>query len=601
MTPAPAIDPAREWLAQGNTALARGDAGQAEAFYRQAVAANAANAVPRLNLAFACLETGNPQEARQLLMQALELRTPQQDIAHETHFLLARACVLCGDTEAALAHCEAAAAARPDFSEPIELGVQLQLQLGRLDAALGWAPRLPPRADSAPALLRLAHLLSQAGRHADALSVLERLLAFSDPTEALEARAILLFDLARPQEAIDQFEVVLARKGDDPDTLSSLAAALALAGRFEEAVERSQQALDLAPAHRNASVNQGRALIELLRVDEAAEVSDRAVRAHPGDAELQWNRGMANLLAGRLKAAWPDHEVRWRIVKRDRPTLGLPQWDGTQSLRGRTLLLLAEQGLGDAIQFLRFVPMLAVEAGRVLVQLPKPLVPLTLGLPPNCTVLREGEAFPPPDFELPMLSLPLAFGTTLASVPAPIPYLHADAARRAAWAERLPPRRGSGQRIGLVWSGNPEHKNDGNRSIALSRLHGLKRLPHQFVSLQPQVRDSDLQALADWPELKHFGTALQDFAETAAVIANLDLVISVDTSVAHLAGAMGAPVWVLLPHCPDWRWLLGRPDSPWYPTARLFRQPGRGAWDDVVQALIDALGPSQQPNPGPLF
>jgi tetratricopeptide (TPR) repeat protein len=597
-SPGPADPSSSEWLARGNAALAGGEIAQAEACYRRAVAGDTGDALARLNLGFACLETGKPQEARTWLAQALERRRPDQAIGHEVHFLLARACLQCGETGTALSHCEAAVAARPDFGEALEMGVQLLARTARYEEALAWAGRLPARPAAVPTLLALAQSLYEARRHADALAILERLLALvPDHLEALEGRANVLFELGRAQDAIDQFQVVLPHKRSDANTLSSLAAALIRAGRFEEAVERTDEALRFAPTHLQALGNQGRALIELLRVQEAAQLAERGLLHHPADPDLRWIRAMAHLLAGRLEQGWPDYEVRWHVMKRPQPTVGRPRWNGRDPLRGRTIILLLEQGLGDALQVLRYIPMVAAEAAQVLVELPPPLMPLATKLPPNCRLVRGGETFAPPDFELPLLSLPLAFRTSLATLPAGVSYLEADAAREAQWAALLPPRPPGGLRIGLVWSGNPEHLNDHNRSIPLAGLHALQQLPHQFVSLQPQVRESDAGALAAWPALKHFGAGLRDFADTAAIASQLDLVISVDTSVAHLAGALGRPVWILLPYCPDWRWLLDRDDSPWYPSARLFRQRERGGWPQVVQQLVEALAPGARPHP----
>jgi hypothetical protein len=333
--------------------------------------------------------------------------------------------------------------------------------------------------------------------------------------------------------------------------------------------------------------NKLQALLNLLRVREAGELARHAAALYPDDADLRWNLAVAQLLLGDFDAGFAAHEARWQAAGfGSRPVAAIearPRWSGRESLRGGTILLFAEQGLGDSIQFLRYVPLVAAQAREVWLQVPPALASLAAGMAPNCRLLAAGEPWPEFDWQCPLLSLPHAFRTRLADVPASIPYLHANDLQVQQWQARLPAD--GRRRVGIVWSGNPGHGNDRNRSIALGLFRQLAAEPCLFVSLQPQVRESDRAALAAWPGLLDLGPQLNDFADTAALLATLDLVITVDTSVAHLAGALGRPVWVLLPYCPDWRWLLERTDSPWYPTARLYRQPARGDWAPVLAAV----------------
>jgi hypothetical protein len=254
-------------------------------------------------------------------------------------------------------------------------------------------------------------------------------------------------------------------------------------------------------------------------------------------------------------------------------------------LSGKTILLYAEQGVGDCLQFARYAPLVARRGARVLLAVHRELKALLSNLAD--AVFAEGEPLPPFDLRCPLLSLPLAFGTTLATIPDNVPYVHADAEQVARWQTRLGP---SGSlRVGLAWSGNPAHKNDYRRSLAFDCLAPVLALPDvQFVSLQKKVRPADAERLRRSP-LIDLAAELNDFADTAAVVASLDLVIAVDTAVAHLAGAMGKPTWVLLPFSPDWRWLLDRDNSPWYPTARLFRQPRIGDWASVIARVAEEL------------
>ena len=249
-------------------------------------------------------------------------------------------------------------------------------------------------------------------------------------------------------------------------------------------------------------------------------------------------------------------------------------------MHGKTVLLQAEQGFGDTIQFIRYLPMVIAKGGRVVLEIPDDLRPLIGHIDGVTAIMRRGEALPHFDVHCPLMSLALAFGTTLDTIPAPVPYLHAPAERISSWRIRLAGTKGP--RVGLVWSGKPTHKNDHNRSIPLALLAPLLRMPGMtFVSLQKDYRDTDRAALGALPLLR-LDDALSDFADTAAVIAALDLVIAVDTAAAHLTGALGKPLWLLLPAIGDWRWLTERADSPWYPSARLFRQPRIGDWQSAL-------------------
>jgi hypothetical protein len=257
---------------------------------------------------------------------------------------------------------------------------------------------------------------------------------------------------------------------------------------------------------------------------------------------------------------------------------------GAEPLAGKTILLYAEQGLGDSLQFIRYVPRVAQAAARVWLKIDDALAALRLPLTDNVVLL--GTDGPQLDLQCPLMSLPRAFRTEIATIPG-APYVAAPTDAITAWAERLPPRRGT--RVGLVWAGNPEHINDRNRSIALAQLLPLLAADAEFLSLQRDLRPGDDALLREHPDLIHLGSALAGFADTAAVVDQLDLIITIDSAVAHLAGAMGKPVWILLPFCPDWRWLLDREDNPWYPSARLFRQPAIGDWGSVIERVASEL------------
>jgi len=313
---------------------------------------------------------------------------------------------------------------------------------------------------------------------------------------------------------------------------------------------------------------------------------DRALAVRPNYAEARWNMSLVQLLTGDFYGGWREYEWRWKnkgleLFKRD---FAQPLWLGETEIEGKTILLHSEQGFGDTIQFSRYVPLIAARGARVLLEVPAPLKDLVVSLAGVAQVISAQDEPPRFDLHCPLLSLPLALGTRMETIPAHVPYFAVPAESMRRWHAAL----GSKHRlrIGLAWSGGPRHKKDANRSIKLHSLLPFLDVEADFISLQKDVRADDATVLQGRTDLAHFGDKLDTFADTAAVIGSLDLVISVDTSVAHLAGALAKPVWILLPFLPDWRWLLDREDSPWYPTARLFRQNAPGDWSSVISLVV---------------
>ncbi len=334
---------------------------------------------------------------------------------------------------------------------------------------------------------------------------------------------------------------------------------------------------DLVEAHLHLGITQ------LLQgnLRSAAECFKRVRELAPENSEARTFLGYVHLLEGNLPLGWSEHEYRWRTPHflRDRQKFPQPLWKG-EPLKGSRILLRAEQGLGDTLQFVRYVPLVAARGGNVVLEVQTRLQRLLARSPGAAEVIRRGEARPEADWQCPLMSLPLAFATDLNSIPAEIPYVQPDPAQIAAWGQRLA---GNSLRIGLAWGGSPTFPYERWRSIPLEQLAPLTQLEGTtFYSLQMGPQASQVKQLGSGVRLIDLQDEQQDLADTAAIVANLGLVISIDTSVAHLAGAMGKPVWILLHKSPDWRWLLEREDSPWYPTARLFRQSTLGNWLDVV-------------------
>jgi len=371
--------------------------------------------------------------------------------------------------------------------------------------------------------------------------------------------------------------------------LSNLGNLLSRQGRLADAEACQRQALEIEPNYVAALCNLGSTLHDLGRIDEANASYRRALEIEPDCAQAQWNASMSKLLTCNFAEGWEQYEWRWQTdafltTKRH---FTQAQWSGRQSLQGKTILLHAEQGLGDILQFCRYAKIVAAHGATVILQVPAALKTVLSGLAGVTRLITDDDPLPALDLHCPLLSLPLACGTTLASIPADIPYLFAQASITAMWRERLPATHLP--RVGVAWSGNPLHRHDYKRSIALSDFADLFDAQSQFVCLQKEVRNSDQNVLNAHPDLVYFGDALQDFAQTAALIDLLDLVITVDTAVAHLAAAMGKTVWILLPFQADWRWLMQRSDSPWYPNARLFRQTGINDWSNVISEVQYAL------------
>ena len=365
--------------------------------------------------------------------------------------------------------------------------------------------------------------------------------------------------------------------------------ALADLRRPEEAVASFDRALELQPDYVEALVNRGNLLQELRRPEDALRSFSRAVELRPGFAIAHYNEGLCRLQIGDFENGWRAHEWRMQVEQLDKAKRDFkpPLWLGEEPLLGKTILLHAEQGLGDTIQFCRYARLVASQGATVLMEVQPWLKSLLTQVEGVNRLFVFGETLPAFDCHCPLLSLPLAFKTTLESIPPDVPYLGSDPIAVSKWRSKL--SNPTLPRVGLVWSGATTHRNDHNRSIPLANFAWLVSDRVQLVSLQKEVRAADKLVLDERKDIQYLGDDLDDFTDTAALVELMDLVITVDTVVAHLAGAMGKPVWILLPFNPDWRWLLEREDSPWYPTARLFRQPAPGDWNSVIARLKSEL------------
>ncbi len=477
---------------------------------------------------------------------------------------------------------------------------------------------------SPDALSNLGMVLNTLKRGPEALAALDKALAIApDHADALNNRGNVLLDLKRPEEAIKAFDAVLAaapshrqariNRGNALTELGRVDAALAdyeaalvaapnhplahynrgnalrLLGREPEAVVAYEHALTAAPEHVSAWLNRGHALAALNRHRDAITSYDRVLTLQADHADAHFNAAMSLLTVGDYARGFQEYEWRWkRTGMVARKEFRKPPWLGETPLAGKNIVLHAEQGLGDTVQFARYVPQIARMGARVVLEVPSELKPLLAGLDGVAEVVARGEKLPPYDLHCPLGSLPLACKTDVPNIPAAMPYLRAPEAHLAKWRaclENLP-----SPRVALAWSGRAAHPNDRNRSVALAQLKPLLSTPGvSFISVQRELRAEDAEVLSREPGITHVGAELDDFADTAAVLTLCDLLICVDTSVAHVAGALGRQVALLVPFQPDWRWMLERDTSPWYPNIRLFRQAAPRDWDSVIARVRAAV------------
>jgi tetratricopeptide (TPR) repeat protein len=522
--------------------------------------------------------------------------------------------------------CRQMLARRPESAEALQmLGLALAGQ-GRVDEAidaLGRAAALRP--GDVGLLSNLGNALMMIGRVAEAIDWFRRALALD------RGNAVTAYNLGRALCAIGEWEeaVVACREAaalmpGSADARVNLAVALRECGRFDESLMACREALAIMPSSAAALNNLGSALAEKGSFEEAIAAWERALAISPGSAEARcnignarlamgeveqavaefrrvlamqpdfapahWNLSLALLLQGNYGNGFAEYEWRWRMpaIHEGPRQFDRPPWDGAP-LHGQHILLYSEQGLGDAIQFVRFVPMVAERGGRVVIECEASLRRLFAGMVGVERAIEAGQALGAFDLHCPLMSLGRVLATTVETIPASVPYLSANAGAIEHWRGRVAGL-GDGMKVGLAWAGSRAHRQDRKRSIALEALAPLAEAGDiRLVSLQKGLGDaagmveSSMLDIVDWTD------ELGDFTDTAGLIASLDLVISVDTAVAHLAGAMGKPVWVLIPFSPDWRWMMGREDSPWYPTMRLFRQDVAGDWSGPIARIVAQL------------
>ncbi len=537
----------------------QGNAAAALSIYRDVLSARPDLPGIRTLAAQALCATASGEGAKEALEEAISLDAA----APEPHIKLGLLASDAGDHERAMACFREAKRLRPDNAGVHYYLANSLLRLGRVEEAehsFREAIRLRP--DFVDAYLNLGHSFIESGRMAEA-------------------------------EAC--FRSALQLQPDNPAAHNNLGMICHVLGRFGEAEACFRESLRLRPDHPAALCNLGTQLQLTGELATAEACFRRALELEPASAQAHYNLALLCLLTGRLDEGWAEYEWRWEIRGQGlsaRRNFQQPLWNG-ESVGERVVLLHAEQGFGDTLQFCRYVP-LAAERVRVILEVPRPLVKLLSGMPGIEQIIALGDPLPNFDYHCPLLSLPRAFRTTLDTIPAATPYLAADPAREAYWRSRLSNL--EGLRVGLVWAGNPRRHSvalamaDRRRSISLRHLEPLGTIPGvSFVSLQKGDASAEVEPLRASMIVHDWTDELDDFAETAALISGLDLVISVDTAVLHLAAALGKPVWLLNRFDTCWRWLLGRDDSPWYPSLRQFRQTEMGDWGTIIGDVKEAL------------
>ena len=488
--------------------------------------------------------------------------------------------------EEALSSYDKAISLQADYAEAYSNRGAVLQELKRFDEALSsYDKAISIKGDYAEAFNSRGTVLEELKCLEEALSSYHKAISINkDYTEAYYNRGNVLHKLKRLEEALSSYDKAISLHEDYAEAYSNRGLVLQDLKRLEEALSSYDKAISLHEDYAEAYSNRGTVLEELKRLDEALSSYEKAISINKDYAEAYWNSSICYLLAGNFNEGWARYEWRWQS-KSISKTAGIrkfsqPLWLGTEVLKDQTIFLYAEQGLGDTIQFSRYVSLVAGLGAKVVLEVQPSLVKLLSYLEGISQIISKGDKLPNFDYQCPLMSLPLAFKTELKTIPSVSKNISSDEKKVEKWQAILGEK--TKPRVGIVWSGAVNHKNDLQRSLKLSQL--ITHLPsdYEYLSLQKEISDVDKEVLIECCKIKHFGDDLKDFTDTAALCELIDIVISVDTSVAHLAGTLGKNTWVLLPYSPDWRWLLDRNDSPWYSSVKLYRQEKINDWESAL-------------------
>lgn len=607
--------PAHPLVEQGLALHQAGKVTEAEALYRQALAKDPNHAGALHLLGVAASQQGRKLEAADLISRAIAI-TP--NIA-DFHVNLALVWIELGSPLKAIPLCQKAMQLAPNHADAYNhMGVALS-QISRPDQAMLYLRKaLELRENHTDALANLGALYQQMGRFEDAAVMFERLIRVQGPraevwqvlgdiyrelkrlpesenayrqaiginansAEGHAGLALLLHERGDIDASMPLYDKAISLKHEFVTCLSNFGLALVARGDVQGGIERYNEALRARPDFANALNNLGNAYRELLDMTNCRACYDRALFFQPDHPDAHWNRSLLRLLMGEFAAGWHEYEWRWIKFPQERRNFGQARWDGDFDIRGKSILLYAEQGFGDTIQFARFIPMVAALGATVVVECQPELKRLLSTVPGISQLLERGEVIPQTDFQCAMMSLGHAFKIDASNLPNKVPYVKADESQVKSWAKKLEPYAGT-LKIGVTWAGAARHHRDRERSMRRGKFTALAQLPG--VTLFSLQKGPPAAEPAEGATMVDFTAELNDFADSAALLENLDMVISVDTAIVHLAGALGKTVWTLVPHLPDWRWMLERENTHWYPTMRLLRQWERTSWDKTLDTMV---------------
>jgi tetratricopeptide (TPR) repeat protein len=573
-------------LGLGNVAVGLGQHLEALSWYRAAGAHPAKALVANINLGTTLKALGRREEAVAHFEAALALNPANVPALSG----LVEALESLGRVDDAVNAFEQIISIGPHHLAPWTIGAELLDRAGRAEQAIDLLARAERwHLDSVEILAIRAQCLNAQERFEDTVIATDEALDKGMTSLALlNARGTALQQLGHLDRAIDSFSRALELDPSHPIVLNNLGNAYRDAQRWAEAIDLISRAIELKPDYADAFYNRAVAYGDLLAFEEGLRDYDQCIALNPDHESAHFNRAIARLTSGCFGQGWAEYEWRWRLssfadVKHPE---ALPLWRGVEPLEGRSILVYAEQGLGDTLQFVRLLRNLKERGARVLFQAQDALLPLLQQYQPIDQWVNNGDTVSA-SYRCPLLSLPHALGLKLDDLPIEAPYLSAPRESIASWSARLGEH--GRLRIGLCWSGNSKHANDRNRSLSFAQFVRALPVGPDYLCVQREIRSQDRAILASRPDIRTFDDWINDFADTAALTSAVDLVISVDTSVAHLAGALGRPLWMLLHYVPDFRWLLDRSDSPWYPSARLIRQPSWGDWDSVLSEVHERI------------
>ena len=564
-----------------------GNFNEAQIIYEQILSIEPDNFTALKLLGTLLAQIQNYSESVKYLSEALKIN-PKDALTHCNYGIILKELKRFDE---ALVSYDKAIEINPNYADALNNRGIILKELKRFDEALvsyNYAIEIEPKFSQAyynrGIVLQLLKRLDEA-----LVSYDHAILIKSNYINAYNNKGVVLKTLKRFDAALAVFDHAISIKPDSAKAHYNKGKTLQELNRHDEALINYNQAIAINPAYLDAYNNLGNTLQEIKQFDKALDNYNHVIALKPDYADAYFNKAILLLLIGDYLEGWQLYEWRWKQEHNINSLRSYKQslWLGNESLINKTLLIYSEQGFGDYIQFVRYAFLVESLGAKVILEVPLALMSVFSSLKGNFILVECGKLLPDFDYHCPVMSLPLAFKTIVKTIPTQNIYLYADMYKKQRWNKKFNKKKAT--RVGLAWAGNPDHKNDRNRSLLLKQFSSLLTLPFEFYSLQKDIREIDAQTIIDFPHIHQYQEKFQDFSDIAALIDTMDIIISVDTSVAHLAGAMGKEVWVLLPYFPDFRWMLDSDDSPWYPSAKLYRQKAVDGWDDVLEILKDDL------------